>query len=209
MLCTNPRPCNRLILGVGSFWATIFRKAGDGDAEAPTFGNCEVGFGSGRMGRARDGVLTDLGGGDDGVMMTGVCCRGVAGAAGDGVERGGVAVLKLSCTGDLAMDIDGEGEKDCLDDLTELSTGFSAATGPLGVLMVRTRAETLTLDGAGCTYVGSTRGTCTGVDGVLTRLSLSLGGSMVCDVPTTARVPLDVLGRVSPGKATPPRPNTG
>ena len=109
----------------------------------------------------------------------------MTGAAGDGVERGGVAVLKLSCTGDFMTDIDGEGEYDCLGDLTELSMGLSAATGPLGVLMVRTRAETLTLEGIGCTYAGSTRGTCTGVDGVLTRLSLSLGGSMVCDVPTT------------------------
>lgn len=47
MLWTNPRPCNRLILGVRSFAAGGFMKAGDGIIEEEIVLDCGNGRGSG------------------------------------------------------------------------------------------------------------------------------------------------------------------
>lgn len=42
MFCTKPRPCSRLMLGVGSFCAGGFRKAGEAFADAGIVGPSEV-----------------------------------------------------------------------------------------------------------------------------------------------------------------------
>lgn len=66
MLRTNPRPCNRLILGVGSFGGGGRRNAGDGFGESGTCGPSDR-RGDGWMGRARDGVVIDAFDDEDGV----------------------------------------------------------------------------------------------------------------------------------------------
>ena len=70
MFWTKPLPCKRLMLGVGSLGVGAFRKAGDGEDDVGMTGPWDV-RGSGRMGRASEGMETfdPRGDEEDGVLL--------------------------------------------------------------------------------------------------------------------------------------------
>lgn len=91
MLFTKPRPCRRLILGVGSFGGGARRNAGEGFKEAGSCGPREV-RGDGWIGRARDGVLMEALGDEDIVGEDGACVRVADEGRGEEDTGGGVYV---------------------------------------------------------------------------------------------------------------------